>query len=379
MLIVTASYPPVLGGLQTVTSRLAVYERCLGMDVKVLTNRYPRSLPPNEPIDDIPVCRLQFMVPKFQNIRRGRFDLFLAALYFKPAVERQLERLFHQWRPEVVNYHFPLSHITPFVLKLREKVRFRLVVSLHGHDVLSYADLTSVERRLFICLLRTADKITVCSDYLKKRLLEIDPTVSSRVTVIHNGVDLSRFAIRSAFQHHRPYLFSFARLVRAKGTDLLVEAFTQCAQEFPDVDLIVAGDGEEKEQLEHMVRENAMTERIQFVGRATPDEIVQYLNGSLFTVFARRDEPFGIAVLEAMAAGKPVIATRVGGLPEILDAPPNQLVQPTVSDISHAMRVWLSGDVDLQRIGAMNTARASRFDWSVSMAQYSHLLNRGTT
>lgn len=88
----------------------------------------------------------------------------------------------------------------------------------------------------------------------------------------------------------------------------------------------MAGDGELQQALRAQAAQLGVHDRVYFLGRATPEQVVQLLNGAQFVVLPSRSEPFGIAAVEAMAAGKAVLATRVGGFPEVLPVPPNQLV-----------------------------------------------------
>src|SRR5690606_37416515 len=96
------------------------------------------------------------------------------------------------------------------------------------------------------------------------------------------------------------------------------------------IDLLIAGDGEEKESLISKTQKLGLAGNIHFVGRASSDQVVQLLNGCRFVVVPSRQEPFGIVALEAMAARKPLLATAVGGLVELLEPTSACLVQPTV-------------------------------------------------
>src|SRR5262249_37085033 len=132
ILLMPASYPPVLGGLQTVAHALARQLLARGHAVRVATNRYPRSLPAAETLDGVLVQRWPFLRPCWDQLCRGRADLFLASLYYGPSVRARMARLVQRFRPDVVNVHFP-DRQAPFVLALRRQFNFRLVASLHGH------------------------------------------------------------------------------------------------------------------------------------------------------------------------------------------------------------------------------------------------------
>ena len=164
ILILTNSYAPVLGGLQTVVQNLAVDLARRGHAVEVVTNRYPRSLPAREDLDGIRITRLLFLKPSFHFSKQGRFDLFLASFWFYKVGRLWLARRTARFRPDTVNVHYPLSQI-PFVLALRRRRSFRLVVSLHGDELLPHVR-EKRDNALLRELLRDADAVTACSTWL---------------------------------------------------------------------------------------------------------------------------------------------------------------------------------------------------------------------
>src|SRR6516162_9878775 len=103
VLILTASYVPVLGGLQTAVHSLARHLREVGHDVRVVANRYPRALPNADTIDGVPVRRWLFLRPSWAQVRRRRPDLLLASLYYYPSVLRRLSGMVQALRPDVLN------------------------------------------------------------------------------------------------------------------------------------------------------------------------------------------------------------------------------------------------------------------------------------
>lgn len=369
LLLLSTSYPPVLGGLQTVAHQVAQHMHSRGHAVRALTMRYPRSLPPHEVRDGIPITRWLMLRPNLPDLRRGRLDALLAACVYYPLTLRRLARLMQTFQPQTVNFHFP-THLTHFVLWLRRRYAFRLVVSLHGHDVLGDSARSAYEGRQFRQLLAQADAVTACSADLLAKATALAPSIAPRAAVHYNGVDLARFADRTPFPHPRPYLLFFGRLIATKGVDLLLEAFAQNAALQPELDLLLAGDGDLHQVLEAQSALLGIHNRVHFLGRAAPKQIVQLLNGCCFAVFPSRVEPFGIVAVEAMAAGKAVLATRVGGFPEVLPVPPNCLVEPTVDALASALTDWLSNLEAIQHEGEQNRAHAQRFSLAASMAHY---------
>ncbi|HVO65213.1 MAG TPA: glycosyltransferase family 4 protein, partial [Syntrophales bacterium] len=132
------------------------------------------------------------------------------------------------------------------------------------------------------------------------------------------------------FKQNQPYIFAAGRFVHKKGFDILIRAFHSLIERGYDSDLILAGDGPELPNYVELAntlkvnwvkRNQNLDEKspcLIFWGWANKDEIKALMAGSEVFVVPSRKEPFGLVVLEAMAAETPVIATNVGGIPEIL-------------------------------------------------------------
>jgi glycosyltransferase involved in cell wall biosynthesis len=188
---------------------------------------------------------------------------------------------------------------------------------------------------------------------------------ASRVRVIVNGVDIARFAPTADAPPRSapgPTIGVLTRLDSRKGLPYLVQATEQLRSDLPNIQLLIAGDGEERATLERQARSLGLTERVVFTGAVT-DPASFYRTLDLF-VLPSLDEAFGLVLLEAMAAGLPVIGTRVGGVPEILeDGQQGLLVAPADSRaLAEAIRsLW--GDPDRRkRMAEAARQHALRFD-----------------
>lgn len=359
-LLVVSSYLPNPGGLQTVVSQLAMELQKRDVNVSVLTQRYPRTLAQSENIDGIPVQRLFFLTPRLRDLWRGRVDLFLAGLFFFPlTLTRVLWRMMRE-KPAVVNLHF-VGAPALFLLMARALISFRFIVSLHGDDVEGLSRRTSFERWIVRATLRRADAVTACSRYLLDRAIAIAPTITSKSHVIYNGTDLSDlspnpFPDREGEQGVG--LLSVGRMVPKKGFDVLLRALSQCHR----LKLRLIGDGPERNALEILARDLGLREWVEFRGSLKRDEVIRAMASSRAVIVPSRQEPFGLVALEAMAAGKPVIAARVGGLPEVLDDADAMLVPP--DDPAALAQAIASLSARLERepmFGARNRAIAARF------------------
>jgi glycogen(starch) synthase len=404
VLILPSSYLPVLGGVQTVAHALARHLVQAGHATWVVTNRYPRTLPARETIDGVLVRRWHFLKPDLDQLRRRRLDLFLASLYFYPAALVRIARLMELFRPDVVNVHFPDAQI-PLVLHLRRRFDFRLVVSLHGYDIERFTgeDTQPKERvendsRALKILLNEADAVTACSHSLLTKAGRLVPSAVDKGTAVYNGIDPARFQNKMAYTRFQPYVLAFGRLTHGKGFDMLLEAFSQLEPGFRRVNLILAGEGPERSALQAQAERLGLDGRVYFFGKATPEEVVRLLNGCQFVVVPSRVEAFGIVALEALAAGKRVLATRVGGmaefLTEICHLKPSlnctnstngegvpwhceataMLVQPSVAGLVGGLRKWLSPKSAAVAPASVDAQILEEYRWERVAQRYEQVL-----
>ena len=164
-------------------------------------------------------------------------------------------------------------------------------------------------------LLRRADYVTACSQQtLDDAKAFAGPKVAAS-RAVYNGIDLSEFdADTTPYVHPRPYILGIGRVVPQKGFDLLIDAYARLTYRLPDApDLVIAGDGPERERLKMQAEALGLSERVHLIGRADRPQAVSLFHGCEFFVLPSRQEPQGIVSLEAMACAKPIVAARVGG------------------------------------------------------------------
>lgn len=147
---------------------------------------------------------------------------------------------------------------------------------------------------------------------------------------------------------------------------MLVRAFGMIANELAGWDLIIAGDGPERHPLESLSQTSCPAGRVTFVGRADRATTARLFRGCQMFVLPSRHEPFGIVNIEAMAAGKPVIATAVGGVPEIItDGQTGLLVAPEDPEQLCRAILRLASDVKLREMLSRRALKAAeKFEWA---------------
>jgi glycosyltransferase involved in cell wall biosynthesis len=224
-------------------------------------------------------------------------------------------------RPDVVYAHF----LVPSGLIAALAGRAPLVVTAHGRDVRNVGELPGVAAATRLVVRRAASVVCV-SEYLRRELETKVPDAAGKTEVVSSGVDLERFAVAPAPEGPPRYL-CVGSLTQRKNVVRLADAFAQLGSGT----LAFAGDGPLRHALEGR-------ERVQLLGRVAHEEVPGLLAGAHVLCQPSLLEPLGQALLEGMAAGRPVVATRIGGPPEFVPPEAGVLVDPLdVGELARAL------------------------------------------
>ena len=207
---------------------------------------------------------------------------------------------------------------------------------------------------------------SICADIEREIGLK-----SSALCTIHNGIDI--YPHRERTTHSRTRFISVGRLAEIKNFPIMLAAFARLS-EYRDADLTLVGDGPERGHLTTLAKELRIDHRVRFVGFS--DQVAQYLSDADVFLVSSNYEGISIAVLEAMRASLPVVATKVGGIPEtVIDEVTGILVPPGEAGALAAAMSRLDADRQLrERMGSAGYAVvAEKFSKPAMLSQYASL------
>lgn len=236
---------------------------------------------------------------------------------------------------------------TPFfyaaLAKLLRRGRPRLILTEHGRH---YPDIVSAQRRLGnrILLGRLADRINAVCAFSADALAANDGFARDRIDVIPNGIEVDQF------EHSQPagdladgrrYVTCIARFHPVKDHATLLRGFAMIAPACPDVDLVLAGDGPLRIDLESLAQTLRVGGRVRFLG--VRRDIAAILKASTVFCLTSVSEAASLTVLEAMASGVPTVLTNVGGNPELVEDRVHGLLVPRAdpAGVATALRTLL--------------------------------------
>ncbi len=340
VLIVSETYIPAIGGVERVVDNLSRELVREGHSVCIITSNRARD---GKSLDDfevndagIEIHRLNFEAPYYGP------RSFLKFCFFFPRGMLRMIRIVRKRHIDLMNLHY-VGAATIYALLLRFLFRLPLVTTLHGPAVRKGFSESAIRAWIARKCLETSNFVTTNSNALLEEVIEFCPQIRERSFATRIGVNLEEFENTNAFPNSSPYILAIGRFTHVKGFDILIKAFHTLNLEKPDVDLVIVGDGSEIGRCQELAHNLSIKEKITFWGAADRKEVVQLLNGCEFLVVPSRQESFGLVSLEAMAAGKAVVATNVRGVSEVVrDGENGLLVEPENPDaFSKAMLLLL--------------------------------------
>jgi glycosyltransferase involved in cell wall biosynthesis len=284
------------------------------------------------------------LVAGSEEAREGNFlalrGASLASLHVIPGLGREIRgwqdlttlvalvRLFRRVRPHIVHTHTAKAGVLG---RLGAKIaRVPVIVhTYHGHVFHGY--FSPAKTRLFAAierwLARRTDRLLTVSDTVRDDLLRLGIGTPEQHVVMPLGLELARFlecarhrgALRTELgvAMEAPLVGIVARLVPIKAHEVFLDAAVRLSQRFTDSHFLIVGDGEREPELRGLANRLGLGERVRFLGwRADVDRIYADLD---VVVLTSRNEGSPVSLIEAMAAARPVVATRVGGVPDLVE------------------------------------------------------------
>ena len=204
-------------------------------------------------------------------------------------------------------------------------------------------------------------QIHTCSYFAEQVLKWGAP--KDKVKVIYNGVDLELFRPRARAVNPAPVIFTARRLVKKNGVEYLIRALHLVLKKRKCM-LYLAGDGPEKPKLESLVSSLGIAEYVRFLGFVKHSEIPSYLSLADLAVIPSIIESASLFMLEAMACGKPVIATKNGGMGEIISSDNGMLIEPAnEKELAEKILLLLQSEELCSEIGKKAYETARKLSW----------------
>jgi glycogen(starch) synthase len=353
---------PVIGGAQLFAVNLLLGLREQGHEFIVITRQDSPDLPQESAFKGIPVYRFPFC----SAYMKGDIDQVAAA-------RKEVTRLMRAFAPELVH----ISGFGPSVLFQLETTRAHpapLLITLHGERYKQIIGRDTLQERI----LRSADWIVGCSTALLANGRQLVPEVTRRSSVIRNALPAPAVP-PDPLPFAAPRLLCLGRLVREKGFDLALKALPSVVKRFPNLRLIIGGDGPERSALERQTAELGLESVVEFIGWVGREDILALMNIAVAALMPSRREGLPLVALEAAQMARPIIATRVGGLPEIVVHQQTGLLveKEDTQGLARAIVFLFEHPEVAVRMGQAAQARMkAKFNWEAHVNSYDRIYRK---
>lgn len=353
----TTSYPDYPGsyrGSFVQRTALGLMER--GHQISIVTPRVFKQSKRFEEIGAERIYRFSFLSEEKLLVQYERIPVVRIVTYMLSGFLSCM-RVLRRDRCQLIHAHFVVPAGLIAVLVGRA-LRVPVIVQAHGSDVTKYARLNSWMAQLSAFTVKKADHIVAVSDELRTILIQELGASADKITVRSCGVDIEQFRpiprdkAREQFGLSRQVsiVLLVGSLIRRKGIDSLLSAIASLAEHNSNLLLLIVGDGPLHEQLAAQARELSIEEVVRFVGRRPSEEMPLWYSAADVFVLPSLREGTPLSLLEALSCGVPVIVSRAGGMPEVVEDGKNGLLVDIGDPVGLGEKIdLLIGDSDLRQ------------------------------
>ncbi len=360
---------PTHGGSGVVATELGKHLAEMGHEVAFISYSLPLRL------GDLPdgVSFYDVQVVEYPLLKTFPYTLALASKMAEVAQMKKLQVLH-------VHYAIPFAAAAMLARQIVPELNLKVVTTLHGTDVTIVGSNPSLKPVTEMSI-NQSDAVTAVSHWLKAETYR-HFNLTREIDVVYNFIDPLR--------HERPIprcigpcqcegqvtLMHISNFRPVKRVTDVVEVFARVAQVM-EARLIMIGDGPDQPKAFHLAQELGVADRIKFIG--VVDQVAPYLRAADLLLLPSETESFGLVALEAMASGVPVIASDVGGIPEVVEHGVCGYLAP-LGDVDKMAEyaIQVLSDCDRRREFARSAARraAVQFDYRQIVPQYEAIYER---
>ncbi len=318
-----------------------------GHQVKVLTLHTPGAST-HEFFDDIEVIRAKYLPENMEVLqkdasgipeawRRG-FLPKLATIPFLLSFANLIGK--HAKSSDIIHCNWSLSGLAAYLSKFRHNTPY--VITVQGSDIFKTFHIPVI-RTVIGLALKKAEHIIALSEDLRTAT-SIFGVPMERITVIPNGVNIDQFPLGEESERKSQIIF-VGSLIERKGVNYLIEAMAIVKKKHPECELLLVGEGRDRDEYEKLVHNLGLEETVFFLGVQSQQNVSQLMRQSRLFVLPSIEEGQGVVLVEAMASGTPCVGSRVGGIPDVITPEVGKLVEPrNIKSLAEAINIFLDND-----------------------------------
>jgi len=372
ILFLNYEYPPLGGGAGNVTAYLLKeFSKIPNLKLDLITSSIDKKYQLEKIGENIQIHRL----PIGKNQKNLHFQSQKDILIYTWRAYWFSRKLLKKEHFDIVLAFFSVPcGFLAWIFKKQFKLSY--IVSLRGADVPGYSERFTLLYKIITPLIKKiwkeAEDVIANSQGLKDLAQKSNP--QQKIDIISNGIDVHQF---------RPSLLNFnsfktfqilcvTRITPRKNIRYLIEAVNQLRQKYNNLNLQIIGEGDEKANLERLVKNLDMEKQVNFVGLVPHEKLPAYYQSACVYVLPSQNEGMSNSMLEALSCGLPLLATNTGGTKELIENGVNGFVleMKSAQDIAEKLEILIKDEELRKKMGAASKIKAEGMSWEVVAEKY---------
>ena len=309
------------------------------------------------------------------SIRRFDYDEMIATRNPKNLrlFKETLEWIEKEFQPKLLHLNVCVGRSALAFLLFRNMFRIPIIVTVHA-PLFYKSTIPPLIEKIF----PVVDQVCCVSNWVLNETKKILPVTEYKLRLIYNGLPMPEIP-PTPLSFSPPTLLLLGRLSWEKGFETAIEAFSLLKKSDPVVRLLIAGEGNLGPFLKHLVHHLGLIDSVQFIGEVERAEVPSLINRATLVIVPSYSESFGLVALEAMQMQRPVIASDIGGLPEVISDGETGLLVPPRDPLAlcRGIQSLLEDPEKAIRMGLQGRKRAvEKFTIHQNMTQYENAYNK---
>lgn len=342
-----------LGGAETMCENLVYELKKMGHQV-IVVSLYNKQTPITERLEKMEIDI------RYLNKKEG-FDISLF---------NRLRKLFKQEKPDVIHTHI---YTTKYVFPIAAQLKIRVVHTVHN---LAEKENGKLGRKLNKFFFKHCHLIPVAlSELIRDSIVKEYDIDEDRIPVIYNGIDLSKCQTKTDYSVDGNFrILHIGRFYEQKNHTGLLQAFKLFHEKHINTELWLIGDGEKRVEIENYVAKNNLTSCVRLLGLQS--YVYGYLHDADMFTLPSNYEGIPMTIVEAMGSGMPIVATMVGGIPDMLDDESALLVPVDTKAIAEAFEKYYTNTELRERHGKNALVLSDKFSARTMAERYYSIYKR---
>lgn len=291
---------------------------------------------------------------------------------FDPSIISKMRKIMKAYQPDVIHTH---RYVLPYAFLASMGFKAKRVHTVHN---VAQKEQTKVGKNINRVLFRYFNVVPVAlSKEIQRTIQEVYGLPDNRIPVVFNGIDLSRCIVKESYARKDTFtVLHIGRFMDVKNHELLLRSFARFKGQHSDARLQLLGDGELKENMMQLAGQLNITDAVEFAGLQS--NVYPWLHNADVFILPSKFEGMPMTLIEAMGTGLPIIASNVGGIPDMLSSQKEALlIEPKEEKIIEALEMVYSDAKKREYWGRNALQRSSLFSSQAMARKYLQLYSSG--